>query len=259
MPVNLIPTKIIIPGRSPSVIRRSRLVDYLHENLGRKLLLVTAPAGYGKTTLLIDFASDVDFPVCWYTLDEEDRDPSTFLAHLVASIRLKFPRFGARSASLSEQGTLSARAAAAALVADMVDDVPEYFVLILDDWHLVSEEAAISNVLDQLLRYLPEHAHLIVAGRALPRGPLVRLAAQSAVAGLGPADLRFNAADVREVLASRFNIPVTDEQAEKLANESEGWITGILLTSQRAWRGLLSGLIQDAGTTGTLYDYLAGE
>src|SRR4030067_717843 len=134
MPVNLIPTKIIIPGRSPSVIRRSRLVDYLHENLGRKLLLVTAPAGYGKTTLLIDFASDVDFPV--------------------------------------------------------------YFVLILDDWQLVSDEAAISNLLDQLLRYVPEHAHLIVAGRALPRGPLVRLAAQSAVAGPGAGGPAFQRAAV---------------------------------------------------------------
>ncbi len=259
MGVHLIPTKVTIPKRAPGVVRRPRLIDFLHENLERKLLLVTAPAGYGKTTLLVDFAGDVDLPVCWYTLDEGDRDPSTFLAHLVASIRQKFQKFGERSMSLSESGTLSARAAAAALVADMVNDIAEYFVLILDDWHSVGEDATIRDRLDQLLHYLPEHAHLIVAGRTLPRGPLVRLAAQSAVAGLGPNDLRFTPAEVRELLASKYDLQVTDDQANKLVEESEGWITGILLTSQAMWQGLLAGLIYAAGAPGALYDYLAGE
>ena len=259
MAIHLIPTKIIIPKRAPGVIRRQRLIDFLHENLERRLVLVTAPAGYGKTTLLVDFANDVDFPVYWYTLDEGDRDPSTFVAHLVAAIRQKYPKFGERSTSLSESGMLSARAMAGALAADMVNDVPEYFVLILDDWHLVGEETSVRDLLDHLLRYLPEHAHLIVAGRTLPRGPLVRLAAQDAVAGLGSNDLRFTATEVRELLAKRYDLHITDEQAVKLIAESEGWISGILLTSQNMWRGLLAGLIHAADSGGTLYDYLAGE
>ncbi len=259
MAIHLVPTKIIIPKRAPGVIRRQRLIDFVHENLERRLVLVTAPAGYGKTTLLVDFANDVDFPVCWYTLDEGDRDPSTFVAHLVASIRQKYPKFGERSTSLSESGVLSARAVAGALAADMVNDVPEYFVLILDDWHLVGDETSVRDLLDHLLRYLPEHAHLIVAGRTLPRGPLVRLAAQDAVAGLGSNDLRFTATEVRELLAKRYDLHITDEQAAKLIAESEGWISGILLTSQNMWRGLLAGLIHAADSSGTLYDYLAGE
>ncbi|HLF28072.1 MAG TPA: tetratricopeptide repeat protein [Anaerolineae bacterium] len=259
MITNLVPTKIMIPRRVSGVVRRSRLIDFLHENLERKLLLVTAPAGYGKTTLLVDFANDLDMPVCWYTLDEGDRDPSTFMAHLVGSIRQRFPRFGERSMSLSESGVLSARAAAAALVADMVNDIPEYFVLIFDDWHLVGEEAAVRDLLDQLLRYIPEHAHLIVAGRTLPRGPLVRLAAQGLVAGLGSNDLRFTTDEVTELLASKYGLQIESEQAAKLIDESEGWITGILLTSHSMWRGLLAGLIHAAGASGTLYDYLAGE
>ena len=259
MPIAIIPTKIIIPKRQPGVVRRPRLIDFLHENLARKLVLITAPAGYGKTTLLIDFASDVDFPVCWFTLDEGDRDPSTFLTHLVAAIRQKFPHFGERSMPLIEQGVPSAHATAAALVGDMVADVPEYFVLVLDDWHFVGDEAAIRDLIDHLLRYLPEHAHVIVAGRTLLRGPLIRLAAQSAVAGIGPNDLRFKADEVREVLATKFNLTITPEQAVKLADEAEGWITAILLTSQSVWQNLLAGLTHIRDMPGTLYEYLAGE
>ncbi|MFN8595379.1 MAG: tetratricopeptide repeat protein [Anaerolineae bacterium] len=259
MPVNIIPTKILIPRRTSGVIRRTRLVDFLHENLERKLMLVTAPAGYGKTTLLIDFATDVELPVCWYTLDENDRDPAVFLAHLVASLQQKFPQFGARTNPLIEHGVPAAHAAAAALVADMVADVPEYFVLVLDDWHSVSDEAAISDLLDHLLRYLPEHAHLVVAGRTLLRGPLVRLAAQGAVAGIGAADLRFTADEVREVLASRFNLDIDHDQAVRLADEAEGWITAILLSSHGAWQNLLVHLPRTRDSAGPVYEYLASE
>ncbi len=259
MAVSIIPTKIIIPRRAPGVIERARLIDYLHENLGRKLMLVTAPAGYGKTTLLVDFANDVELPVCWYTLDEDDRDPTTFLAYLIAAFRQKFPQFGERSLPLAEHGAPSAHAAAAALVADMVDAIPDYFVLVLDDWHLVSEEAPIIELIDQLLRYLPEHAHVIVAGRTLLRGPLVRLAAQGAVAGLGAGDLRFTADEVREVLAAKYRLQITPEQAAQLAEESEGWITAIVLTSQNVWQNFLAGLVRARDSTGTVFEYLAGE
>jgi ATP/maltotriose-dependent transcriptional regulator MalT/DNA-binding SARP family transcriptional activator len=259
MPISIIPTKIIIPKRQPGIIRRARLIDDLHENLPRKLMLITAPAGYGKTTLLVDFASDAGLPVCWYTLDEGDRDPSTFLAHLLASIRQKFPQFGQHTQPLSEHGVESTRAVAAALVADMLADIPEYFALILDDWHLVSDEAVIRDLVDQLLRYLPEHAHLIVAGRALLRGPLVRLAAQGAVAGLGPNDLRFDGDEVREVLARKYALDITPDQAAQLAQEAEGWITAILLRSQSVWHSMLAGLSNVKETAGTFFEYLAGE
>lgn len=259
MAISIIPTKIIIPRRAPGVIQRARLLDYLHENLDRKLMLVTAPAGYGKTTLLVDFATDVDLPVCWYTLDEGDRDPTTYLAYLVAALRQKFPQFGTRSQPLVEHGVTSARAAAAAVVADMVDAIPDYFVLILDDWHLVSDEPSVIELIDQILRYLPEHAHVVVAGRTLLRGPLVRLAAQGAVAGLGAADLRFTADEVREVLAAKYGLQVTAEQAAQLAEEAEGWITAIVLTSHTVWQNFLAGLMRARDSAGTVFEYLAGE
>ncbi len=259
MSVSIIPTKIIVPKRPGGVLRRPRLIDYLHENLERKLILVTAPAGYGKTTLLIDFASDMEMPVCWYTLDEGDRDLAVFVAHLVAALRRHFPDFGQRSRPLMEQGVPAVTTVAAALVADMVSDISEYFILVLDDWHLVSDESTLRDLIDHVLRYLPEHAHLVVAGRTLLRGPLVRLAAQGAVAGIGAADLRFTAEEVREVLAARFNLSITTEQAARFAAEAEGWITAILLTSSGAWQDVLSRLAHVRDSAGTLYEYLASE
>ncbi|CAG0947507.1 partial HTH-type transcriptional regulator MalT, partial [Anaerolineae bacterium] len=259
MSVSIIPTKIIIPRRPGGVLRRPRLTDYLHENLERKLMLVTAPAGYGKTTLLIDFAQDADMPVCWYTLDEGDRDLAVFLAHLIASLQRRFPNFGQRSRSLVDNGVPAVGTAAAALVADIVSDITEYFILVLDDWHLVSDEGPIRDLIDHVLRYLPEHAHLIVAGRTLLRGPLVRLAAQGAVAGIGAADLRFTGDEVRAVLASRFNLSISDEQAARFAVEAEGWITAILLTSNSAWQDVLGRLRQVRDSADTLYEYLASE
>jgi LuxR family maltose regulon positive regulatory protein len=259
MPVSVVPTKIIIPKRPDGVLHRPRLTDYLHENLERKLMLVTAPAGYGKTTLLIDFAEDVEMPVCWYTLDEGDRDLAVFLAHLLASLQRHFPHFGQRTQPLVESGVPAVSAAAAALVADMVSDILEYFILVLDDWHLVSDEGQIRDLIDHVLRYLPEHAHLIVAGRTLLRGPLVRLAAQGAVAGIGAADLRFTGSEVRDVLASRFNLAISTEQAARFAIEAEGWITAILLTSNSVWQDVLGRLAQVRDSAGTLYEYLASE
>jgi LuxR family transcriptional regulator, maltose regulon positive regulatory protein len=257
---SIIPTKIIIPHSSPGLIRRPRLIDFVHENLTRKLLLITAPAGYGKTTLLIDFAGDAGLPICWLTLDEIDRDPRTFVMYLIAAIRQKFPNFGKRSMPLVEHGLSSARAAAAALVADLLDDVPEFFALVLDDWQLVGDEPLIAELLDQLLRYLPEHAHLIVAGRTLLQGPLVRLTAQGAVAGLGPGDLRFMPDEVQQVLADRYRVHITAEQATQLAQESEGWITAIVLSSAKGnWQMFLSGLARARESSSTLFEYLAGE
>jgi len=255
----LIPTKITIPHRSSEVLRRQRLVDFIHEHLDRKLIIVSAPAGYGKTTLLVDFSTDTEIPVCWYTLDEGDRDLTVFLAYFTASLRRRFPSFGRQTRQLLEQGTITPRGAAGAVVADIVESIPDYFACILDDWHLVNDSPEIVQFLDRLLHYLPEQAHLIVAGRSLPRASLIRLAARREVAGLGPNDLRFTAEEVQDLLATYYRIRVSLEQAAQLAEESEGWITGILLTTHTMWQGLLASLLQGRSASVPLYEYLAGE
>jgi len=94
--------KIQVPRRRPDLLRRQRLLDFFNAHRSQKLLLLCAPAGYGKTTLMVDYASDPGRNVCWYTLEESDRDPLVFLRYLVASIQQRFASFGARTLAVLE-------------------------------------------------------------------------------------------------------------------------------------------------------------
>ena len=88
---NLLVTKILVPSRRGDVLRRQRLLDFIHEYIGRKLVLISASAGYGKTSLIVDFANDTSLPVCWYSVEESDGDPQVFLEYLVAAIQRDAP------------------------------------------------------------------------------------------------------------------------------------------------------------------------
>lgn len=255
-------TKIVLPSKRDALLSRSRLVSFLHQNIERKLILVSASAGYGKTSLLIDFAHDTSLPVCWYALDANDNDPRIFLEYLLASLRRKFPEFGARTMHLlSENGAgRDFDMIIGSLVTDIYDDIPEYFVLVLDDYQLVEESESVNRILDSLLRLLPENAHLVLSGRTLPTHlTLTRLAARQEIAGLGMHELKFSASEIRALVKQNYHLELAERDAEDLANKAEGWITGILLTTQSLWKGLLQDWVRVPGSHGQLFNYLASE
>jgi len=259
----LIRTKIRTPRLRASVLRRPRLVNYLHANIQHKLILVSAGAGYGKTTLLVDYAHDTDLPICWYSLDRHDSNALTFAEYLVASIRERFPDFGA-----SVLGYLEARDGPAEdiepiirlLVNEIEDHTGDYFVIVLDDYHEVIESEPVNAVVDGLLRYLPEHCHIILASRAIPRRlTLTRLAARQEVVGLGVEDLRFTPDEIRAVLEDLGYADLTAEQVETVAERTEGWITGVLLAAQASRGGALRDIIELTGANTGVFDYMAEE
>lgn len=255
-------TKIVLPSRRQSILHRPRLVNFLHEHIERKLLLVSASAGYGKTSLLIDFAYDTTLPVCWYSLDASDSDPKIFLDYIIASLRRRFPDFGARTRALlaTASAARDLDVIVGTLVTEIFEQIPSYFVLILDDFHTVEESDAINRVLDTLLRLLPENAHIILASRTLPsRLTLTRLTARQEIAGLGVNDLRFSADEIRALVQQNYHIELSESQAAELAQHSEGWITGILLTTHTLWKGLLQDLVRLHGPQGSVFRYLANE
>jgi LuxR family maltose regulon positive regulatory protein len=261
-PNSTIITKVLVPKKRPNLLRRPRLVDFLHEHIERKLILVSASAGYGKTSLLTDFAHDSELPVCWYAMAPSDADPRVFLEYLVASIRQRFPGFGEqtlRQMAGYGQPSPDINALIGTLVNEIHQTIPQYFVLILDDYHAVEQSEAVNQALDTLLHYLPENCHIILASRTLPRLTLTALVAKQQAAGMGVADLRFTAEEIRALLEQNHNIHLTPEQAEDLARESEGWITGILLTTSTLWQGLFETMIRARGAEGKLFDYLAAE
>lgn len=260
-PAPLIVTKILRPRRRDDLLHRRRLVDFIHAHIERKLIIISAPAGYGKTSLLIDFAHDSELPVCWYTLDERDSDPRVFLEYLVASIRRCFPEFGQQIHAILQSGGShlpDSETIAAALVNDMVQAIGEYFVITLDDYHLLDDGSAVHSLLDTLLRYLPEHCHILLASRMLPPLTLTRMAARQEADGLSVHELRFTAHEIQQLMRQNYDLDLPDEQAQELAQELDGWIAGLLLTRHTLWEGMFAGMIRAQGEA-QAFDYLATE
>ena len=254
--------KIRLPRRRDDVLRRSRLVDFLHQNIDKRLILVCAGAGYGKTTLLVDFAHDVDLPVCWYSMDPSDADPRNFFEYLILSIRQRFPNFGHRTQAILgsvEDVSREISPIVASLTNEIQSDITDYFLVILDDFHWADESESISSALDLLIYYLPDNCHILVSSRALPRLTFSRLAAQRQAVGLGTSDLRFTGEEVTRLLKENYRLALAGRNLEQLLEASEGWITDIILSTHSLWKGPAGSLARAKGSGSALYDYLAGE
>ena len=257
----VITAKLLVPTRRPELLRRSRLVDFLHAHLHRKLIVVAAPAGYGKTSLLVDFAHEVDAPVCWYALDRYDADPRVFLDHLIASIQRYFPEFGQRTLrALENTPDLQKNLyPIAGIMANELFEIPEYIVIVLDDFHALGDSAIISEFLGLLLQYVGENVHFIISSRTVPAIPNTALmVARQEMVGVGMEMLRFTPEEIQALVKQNYDLDLPRERAEDLARHSDGWITGILLMAQRAgWQDLLAGVVDLSNVTGHVYEYLA--
>jgi LuxR family maltose regulon positive regulatory protein len=259
---SIIKTKVLVPGKRRDLLHRERLVDFIHEHIDRKLILIAAAAGYGKTSLLTDYAHDTELPVCWYSLDEWDRDPRVLLEYVVASIRESFPEFGERTLAALREGVLSegVRPMVATLVNEIYDVIPEHFALVIDDFHLVSDSKEVTSLLTLLIRRLPEHCHILLASRTTTLGlPVIEFVARGEVEGLESDDLRFTAQEIQELLRQNHNLDLPAEESERLAEQSEGWITAILLTTYTLWKGLLQTMARAQGDDSQIFAYLARE
>jgi ATP/maltotriose-dependent transcriptional regulator MalT/DNA-binding SARP family transcriptional activator len=229
----------------------------------RKLVLVSAPAGYGKTTLLVDFAHDLEHPVCWYALDWSDHDPRVFLEHLVLSLQHRFPDFGERTRQALAANPDLAHGApnvVNVLVSEMVDVIPQWFVLVLDDYHRLGKTSEIGAILARLLTHQTDQFLLVVASRTVPELPfIIQLTARGEVGGLGQEDLCFRGDEIQKLLAQNYQLHIPEKEAKELAAQSEGWITGILLTAHMMWQDILEGLVRARTSDQPVYDYLAQE
>ncbi len=253
----VIHTKIHVP-RCPGLVSRERLLDFFRQNSERKLLLVCAGPGYGKTTLLVDLAQRTDRAVSWYTLDRSDRDTRVFLEYLIESIGVPFPSFGQRTRALLREGDITDLRGAIGLLVNELADLRRPLCIILDEYHTVETEEGVNQAVSLLLQYLPTNVHLVLAGRSAPPLPLVSLMARGEVAGVGADMLRFTPEEVQAVLAV-LGLHPPGEQVRQLTEQSEGWITGILLGSQLVWLELMSFLSRARGTPEPVYAYVTGE
>jgi LuxR family maltose regulon positive regulatory protein len=259
----LIMTKIQTPRRRSNLLPRPRLVEYIHSSIECKLVLISAPAGYGKTSLLTEYAYETDLPVCWYTLDVFDRDLRIFVEYFIASIALQFPGFGKQSQAVLRQSNNpggNLYQIISTLVQEIYEKIPEYFVLILDDHHTIEEQEEIHMFLDLLLTYVDENFHLIIASRTLPELPnLSLLVARGQATGLSIDELRFTPGEVQELVSQNYEMKISPKQAEALVERTGGWITGLLMTDfpKPGILGQATKQLQLKPKSNNLYDYFS--
>jgi ATP/maltotriose-dependent transcriptional regulator MalT/two-component SAPR family response regulator len=229
--------------------------------LVRKLTLISAPAGYGKTSALVDFARHASVPVCWYTVDERDRDLSLFIRYIIGAVREQFPGFGQRSAEAVASPGSDLFREPTGVVAELVNemlDLEADFVLVIDNFESVDGALGIREFTHRLLEVLPSNCHLMIGSRVLPDVPVTRLVARRQLVGLTEQHLRFEPGEIRELL-KRSQIEISDAQARAIASNAEGWITGVLLILDLL-RDDAEAVLRDAEkATSQTYGYLASE
>jgi ATP/maltotriose-dependent transcriptional regulator MalT/DNA-binding SARP family transcriptional activator len=228
-------TKIIVPYRRHELLSRPRLLESMKSLLDNKLLLLSAPAGYGKTSLLIDLANTTEMPVCWLSVDLLDRDPQRFLAYLIASLAEQFPRIGEASRpqlnrlKSIEQDTESLLVT---LTNEIYDQIEDDFLLIIDDFHLLDDFPVISGLVNRFLELAMENCHVLLSSRTLPNlDDVTLMVAREQVAGLSHAELAFNPREAQALYAQNHRQHLSEEAARELIEQTSGWITGMVLSN----------------------------
>ena len=259
----LLTTKLYIPQARPNLISRPRLSKRLGEGMNRKLTLISAPAGFGKTTLLSGWCMIhlVDErPLAWIALDEDDNDSSRFLSYLVAALQTI-------EADIGEAALLSLRSPQPppieSLLTALINEVaaiPNDFALVLDDYHVIEAEP-VHDAVTFLLEHMPPQMHLIIASRTDPPLPLSRLRTRGQLTEIRAADLRFTPEEARAFLRDVMALELSTRDIEALEERTEGWIAGLQLAALSMQdREDISGFIAAfTGSNRYVLDYLAEE
>ena len=230
----LLRTKLFIPQVRPSLVLRPRLFAKLDSGLDAKLALVSAPAGYGKTTLVADWlgnsAAANEFQFCWVSLDENDNDLARFLAYMVAALNTIEP-----DAALSVLDLMGLRQnpPIESLVTVLINDAAQIakpFVLVLDDYHVIKSEP-VHEAMNFFFNHLPPQMRLIMIGRADPPLPVARLRGQGLLVDVRQKDLRFSAAETAAFLNQVMHLDLTNEDITLLNERTEGWVAGLQMAA----------------------------
>jgi LuxR family maltose regulon positive regulatory protein len=254
MPTPILATKLYIPPPRPNFVARPRLIERLNSGLHRKLTLISAPAGFGKTTLVSEWVSDFRLPisdfgldslvgesiqnpklvlkgsaiqnrVAWLSLDEGDNDPTHFLSYVVAALQVITPNLGSGVlAALQSAQPLAEPSGREAILTALLNEIttlPHKFILVLDDYHLIDAKV-VDQALTFLLDHLPPQMHLVITTREDPHLPLARYRAQGQLTEVRAADLRFTTTEAAEFLNQVMGLTLTVADIAALEARTEG-------------------------------------
>jgi LuxR family maltose regulon positive regulatory protein len=277
MPTPILATKLYIPPPRPSVVLRLRLVERLNEGLQRKLILISAPAGFGKTTLVSSWIADlqtraasqekianrdsrIQNPVAWLSLDEGDNDLTRFLVYLVAALQTIAPMVGAGVLAALQSPQPPPTELLLTTLLNEITTIPNDFTLVLDDYHVIDAQP-VDLAITFLLDHLPPQMHLVIATREDPQLPLARLRARGQLTELRAADLRFTPAEAAEFLNRVMGLNLSAEDIAALEARTEGWIAGLQLAalSMQGRSDAASSIKSFTGSHHFILDYLVEE
>jgi ATP/maltotriose-dependent transcriptional regulator MalT len=260
MSIPILITKIVLPAWREEIFSRKRLTTLFEELLDYKLIIVSAPAGYGKTSLLLDIAHHNELPFCWYTLDSLDQEADRFLTHFIASIARKFPAFGEQSVAALQginQGKVNIDEIDVVIVNEIYQAIREHFVMVLDDYQMVESNQTINKFINRFVQNVDLNCHLVITSRsALPLPDLSLMVGRSLVGGLGMPELAFQPDEIQALMLKNYQQAIPDAIAIELAKQTEGWITGLLLSAQTMWQGMVDQLRLARVSGVDLYGYL---
>jgi LuxR family maltose regulon positive regulatory protein len=242
MSAPILATKLYIPPPRPKIVLRPRLIEQLNEGLHRKLTLISASAGFGKTTLISEWVANCGQPVAWLSLDEGDNDPTRFLTYLVAALQTIMANIGEGVLGVLQspqpppiESILTALINKITAIPDNPSTRPfgqsgQRFIFVLDDYHIIDSKP-VDNALTFLLEHLPLQMHLVITTREDPQFPLARLRARGQLTELRAADLRFTPTEAAEFLNKAMSLQLSAEDIVALEARTEGWITGLQLAA----------------------------
>lgn len=256
----LLATKFYVPPTRSLLVKREHLIEQLNQNIDRQLILISAPAGFGKTTLLSEWQQQTNLQTSWLSLDQNDNDSIRFWTYIIAALQRTHPNLGASTlAMLHSIDPISFEAFLIPLINE-ITDLADEVVLILDDYHVIADRL-IQDGLTFLIDHLPPQLHLAIASRVDPPLPLARLRVRNQLFELRSTDLSFTQTEAVSLLTNITKLPLSETQATTIQAQTEGWAAGLQLAalSLRYTNNPETFVASLKGTQRHILDYLAEE
>ena len=277
MSTPILATKLYIPPPRPNIVRRPRLIEQLNEGLRRKMILISAPAGFGKTTLVSSWINDLRTDtlqenqvvtrkpnivnqVVWFSLDEADNEPVQFFSYVITALRHIAAEIGQTAQNMLHSPQPPSPQALMTMLINDIAVLPQAFVFVLDDYHVIDSQP-LHQAIAFLLDHLPPPMHLVVITRTDPPLPLSRLRARNQMTELREGSLRFTREEVTLFLNTMMGLPLSAQDLQVLEARTEGWVAGLQLAalSMQNRADITAFISSFSGSHRYILDYLTDE
>lgn len=230
MTTPILTTKLYIPPPNPTLVRRSHLVEHLNQGVTRKLTIISAPAGFGKTTLLSEWFQQGSPTIAWLSLDESDNDLAIFLIYLITALQQIDPNIGRDILTTLQTSSMPPPETLLVMLINNIAGAGQEFILVLDDYHVI-KEAAVHDALNFMLNHFPTGMHLVIAGRTDPPLQLSRMRVRDEITEIRTDDLRFTLTEAETFFNNLLDLDLSPADIAALDSRTEGWIASLQLAA----------------------------